>query len=52
MPRPKTDHVKLTLRLPPELHVRLEEVRRETDRSLNSEIVQRIRQSFKDWRQM
>jgi len=52
MPRPKTDPVKLTLRLPPELHVRLEEAKKENDRSLNNEIVQRIRQSFKDWRQM
>jgi predicted HicB family RNase H-like nuclease len=37
---------KLTLRLPPELHRRLKSVAVDNGRSLNGEIVQRLRRSF------
>ena len=39
---------KLTLRLPPKLHWRLKSVAGDTGRSLNAEIVQRLRRSFVD----
>jgi predicted HicB family RNase H-like nuclease len=39
---------KLTLRLPPELHQRLKPVAVDNGRSLNAEIVQRLRRSFDD----
>jgi predicted HicB family RNase H-like nuclease len=37
---------KLTLRLPPELHWRLKSVAVDNGRSLNAEIVQRLRRSI------
>jgi predicted HicB family RNase H-like nuclease len=39
---------KLTLRLPPKLHWRLKSVAGDNGRSLNAEIVQRLRRSFVD----
>jgi predicted HicB family RNase H-like nuclease len=37
---------KLTLRLPPDIHLNLKAVAVENGRSLNAEIVQRLRRSF------
>jgi hypothetical protein len=37
---------KLTLRLPPKLHRRLKSVAVDNGRSLNAEVVQRLRRSF------
>lgn len=45
MPRPKTDREKLTLRLPPEVHARMVKAAAESGRSLNSEIVYRLKRS-------
>jgi predicted HicB family RNase H-like nuclease len=45
MARPKTDHTKITLRLPPRLHLKLERAAAKNLRSLNSEIVQRLLRS-------
>ena len=42
MPRPKTDPVKITLRMPPEVHKALEVSAAENLRSLNSEILRRL----------
>jgi hypothetical protein len=46
MARPKKDRVKVTLRLPPELHPQLVAAATESGRSLNAEIVQRLKASF------
>lgn len=46
------EKVPLMLRLPPEIHVRLVAAARDSDRSLNSEIVNRLRLSFADWKRL
>ena len=46
MARPKTEREKLTLRLPPEVHAQVTACARENDRSLNAEIVARLRSSL------
>lgn len=46
MARPKTDHVKITLRLPPEVHAGAVKQAASEDRSLNSQIVQMLRSSL------
>jgi predicted HicB family RNase H-like nuclease len=40
----------LMLRLPPDLHERLKACAKENDRSLNQEIVNRLRRSFEGYR--
>jgi len=47
MPRPKTDQTRRTLRLPPELDVRVKAAASDNSRSMNAEIIQRLRASFK-----
>lgn len=49
MPRPKTEREKLTLRLPPEVHAKVKIAAGENDRSLNSEIIARLRKSLDGW---
>ena len=51
MPRPKTDHVKLTLRLKPTTHKRIVVCAEENGRSLNSEIEHRLKKSLDGWTQ-
>jgi predicted HicB family RNase H-like nuclease len=51
MPRPKTDREKLTLRLPPEVHVRVKACAADNGRSLNAEIVQRLKQTLEGYTQ-
>ena len=50
MARPKTPHVKWTLRLPPEIHATLKQAASESERSLNSEIVNRLKLSLEGWK--
>ena len=42
------DKIKLTLRLTPELHAKIQEARKESGRSANEEIHQRLADSFND----
>ena len=46
MARPKTDHTKITLRMPPELHAEIKAKASAEGRSLNSQIVQTLRSSL------
>jgi Arc-like DNA binding domain len=46
MARKRDDTVKLVLRLPPELHRRLTRVAVRKNQSLNSEMIQRLEESF------
>ena len=50
MARPKTDHTKITLRMPPEIHAQVKVAAGQNDRSLNSEIVARLRGSLSAYR--
>lgn len=51
MPRPKTNREKLTLRLPPDVHVLVKNAAAENDRSLNAEIIARLRSSLVGYQQ-
>jgi predicted HicB family RNase H-like nuclease len=46
----QNEREKLTLRLPANLHQRLAEQAQENGRSLNAEIVQRLRASMDGWK--
>jgi predicted HicB family RNase H-like nuclease len=46
--KPPLVREKLTLRLPPTLHQSLKAVALDNGRSLNAEIIQRLRRSFED----
>lgn len=48
----KDERDKLTLRLAPELRVRLVACAAENNRSLNAEITQRLRASFQSYRKL
>jgi predicted HicB family RNase H-like nuclease len=52
MARPKTDRTKITLRMPPELHAQLNAAKADSRRSLNEEIVYRLRQSLNGYRKL
>jgi len=49
---PRVLRIPLSLRLPVELHERVKAAARESGRSVNAEIVWRLRRSFDGWRQV
>jgi predicted HicB family RNase H-like nuclease len=52
MARPKTDLVKITLRLPPPVHADVTAQAVENGRSLNAEIVQQLRRGSEGYRKL
>ena len=52
MARPKTDRTKITLRMPPSIHGEIQKSAADNGRSLNAEIVQRLKASFEGYRKL